>query len=115
MGIVPSCLRTILSSVWFEGNEISVACACTFKVVRRTTSRLPVLATIVADECTRAPLALPIQTAVAPPQGPGPTEAEAASALCRRTDSDSDLSDPSDGPHDSRGPKVACPKNLGGT
>jgi len=27
-GIVPSCLRIILSSVWFEGNEISVACAC---------------------------------------------------------------------------------------
>ena len=30
LGIVPSCLRiqVILSSVWFEGNEISVACAC---------------------------------------------------------------------------------------
>ncbi len=29
MGIVPSCLvRIVLSSVWFEGNEISVACAC---------------------------------------------------------------------------------------
>jgi hypothetical protein len=28
MGIVPSCLRIILSSAWFEGNEISVACAC---------------------------------------------------------------------------------------
>jgi hypothetical protein len=27
-GIVPSCLRIILSSAWFEGNEISVACAC---------------------------------------------------------------------------------------
>ena len=28
LGIVPSCLRIILSSVWFEGNEISVVCAC---------------------------------------------------------------------------------------
>ncbi len=28
MGKVPSCLRIILSSVLFEGNEISVACAC---------------------------------------------------------------------------------------
>ena len=28
MGIVPSCLRILLPSVWFEGNEISVACAC---------------------------------------------------------------------------------------
>ncbi len=31
LGIVPSCLRIILSSVWFEGShssEISVACAC---------------------------------------------------------------------------------------
>ncbi len=28
LGIVPSCLRIILSSVWFEGNEISDAQAC---------------------------------------------------------------------------------------
>ncbi len=28
-GVLPSCLRIILSSVRFEGNEISVACACT--------------------------------------------------------------------------------------
>ncbi len=28
LGIVPSCLRIILSSVRFEGNEISVVCAC---------------------------------------------------------------------------------------
>ena len=30
LGIVPSCLRVILSYVWFEGtgNEISIACAC---------------------------------------------------------------------------------------
>ncbi len=28
LGIVPSCLHIILASVWFEGNEISVACAC---------------------------------------------------------------------------------------
>jgi hypothetical protein len=28
LGIVRSCLRIIPSSVWFEGNEISVACAC---------------------------------------------------------------------------------------
>jgi hypothetical protein len=27
-GIVPPCLRTILSPEWSEGNEISVACAC---------------------------------------------------------------------------------------
>ncbi len=27
-GIVPPCLRTILPPEWFEGNEISVACAC---------------------------------------------------------------------------------------
>jgi hypothetical protein len=40
-GIVPSCLRTsiILSSVWFEGNEISVACAQVYENRPATTLR----------------------------------------------------------------------------
>ncbi len=62
MGIVPSCIRSILSSVWFEGNEISLG-PCSkfmrFKPFNGPTELLHEWVTWTRNQTRKSPIPVP--------------------------------------------------------